>query len=473
MANAKSKNQPSAPESNNAQFKEITQEIYKRNHELAVVNKTLSLLRKLYQISLQALNPSAISEKMSETVRVDLNLEMVGVFLLNDESTELKPFKFSKSDRLADAIVKARPDFTNFKISFIDEHKIVKAVVLDKKPALDSRLSDIWGHVIGESKLNRIAAASHISTVMAFPLISQSRTIGMLVLGLNREYSTLTSHEQDSINSLIDVVAVALDNALLYEKLQETNKQLVLLDKARAEFISIASHQLRTPPATVKWYLAAVLGGDYGQIEEKTKTALERAQSVNNNLISLIDDMLNASRIERGKMEFLFEDTDIKQLVDDVISVLIPQSKMHNLKFSYTPPNMKIPHILADKEKLKQVVNNLIDNALKYTKKGSVTVVLSADQANIHISVKDTGVGLSREDTKKIFEKYGRGKDSKKQSSGLGLGLYVAKVIAEHHRGSIVASSLGPGKGSTFTVTLPIKTDLKAETFDLTQEVQA
>src|SRR6185369_8038201 len=130
-------------------------------------------------------------------------------------------------------------------------------------------------------------------------------------LGLNRDYHSLNTFEQESIKSFIDVIALALDKALLYEQLKVLNNKLQILDKARAEFISIASHQLRTPPATIKWYLAAILGGDFGEITEKVRKGIQSAEMTNNGLISLIDDLLNASRIERGKLEFIFEPTDL------------------------------------------------------------------------------------------------------------------------------------------------------------------
>jgi signal transduction histidine kinase len=255
----------------------------------------------------------------------------------------------------------------------------------------------------------------------------------------------------------------------LSDELANANDKLTVLDKARAEFISIASHQLRTPPATIKWYLAAILHGDYGTFTPKIQKALERAQITNNDLISLIDDMLNASRIERGKMEFLFEETDVVTLAENVVMQLIPQALQKNLKLVWKKPSQKFPTLLADKEKLSQVFNNLIDNAIKYSKVGDIKIELTKTNSELIFKVKDNGKGVAKQDLKTIFEKYGRGTDSKKQASGLGLGLYVAKIVVEHHKGKIWAESLGLGKGTTFVVSLPIKTDLKAEIFDLTQ----
>ena len=250
----------------------------------------------------------------------------------------------------------------------------------------------------------------------------------------------------------------------LDKELGDANEKLKALDQARAEFITIASHQLRTPPATIKWYLSVVLGGDYGEVPEKILEQLKKTQNTNNHLISLIEDMLNVSRIERGKMEFLFEPTNAEELARFSYEQLLPIAGDKGLKLTYEPPTDPLPQIMADKEKLRQVMNNIIDNALKYTKQGSVAAKLFAQGDKIIFQVKDTGKGISPEEADSIFLKYSRGKESVKQSAGLGLGLYVAKVIVEQHKGKIWAESLGVGQGSVFSFSLPINSGLEQTT---------
>ncbi|MBL8030391.1 MAG: GHKL domain-containing protein [Candidatus Doudnabacteria bacterium] len=257
---------------------------------------------------------------------------------------------------------------------------------------------------------------------------------------------------------------------ILSTQLADANEKLKALDQARSEFITIASHQLRTPPATIKWYLSAVLAGDFGKLTDEQKNVIDKANRTNNSQISLIDDMLNVSRIERGKMEFLFEETDALSLADITIEQLTPMSKEKNLNLQFKRPSGFLPKIMADKEKLRQVMNNLIDNALKYTKQGDINVSLEQKNDEIVFSVKDTGKGFSKEEGEEIFQKFKRGNESVKQSAGLGLGLYVAKVIIEQHKGKIWAESQGQGKGSVFAFSLPVHTDLHATTLlDLTK----
>lgn len=450
-------------------LQELNEQIYKHSFELAAVNKTLSLLRKLYQISLLSLDPAAISEQISETVRVDLNMEMVGVFLVDEENKSLNPFKFSQSERLTQTLEKQKVNLSEVKVNNFTTHKQLKQVIVDKSPSTDGTILDIWDKELDKTVLTKISEESHLKTVLLYPLTTQDQIIGMLLMGLNRDYSALSVFEKDSIKSLIDVVAVALDKALLYVKLQEANEQLKALDKARTEFISIASHQLRTPPSTIKWYLGAILNGDFGVLPDDLKAALARTNVTNEAQIATIDDLLNASRIERGKLEFFFEVNDLETVVSAIVEQMIPLAEMKKLALEYTKPSVPLPKILMDKEKVRQVINNMIDNAIKYSKTGTIKVSLKQEGEDLVVKVKDNGKGISKDELLTIFDKYSRGHDSVTHATGLGLGMYVAKVIVEQHNGKIWAESEGVGKGSTFCFSLPIHSDLKATTVDLVQ----
>ncbi|MEO8065561.1 MAG: ATP-binding protein [Candidatus Doudnabacteria bacterium] len=256
---------------------------------------------------------------------------------------------------------------------------------------------------------------------------------------------------------------------ILDKELEAANAQLKILDQARAEFITIASHQLRTPPATIKWYLASILDGDYGKMDAAVHEQLRKTASTNGSMISLIDDLLNVSRIERGKMEFIFQPTDMAEITQITVDQLLPQAEMRKLQLIYEKPKVPLPIINADKEKLRQVINNLIDNAIKYTPKGSITVQLSQTKDDIMVKVTDTGKGVDKEHLKNVFIKFERGKIPAKNSTGLGLGLYVAKVIVEQHKGKIWVESPGVGKGSSFIFTVPIKGEVNTTEFDLTK----
>lgn len=308
-----------------------------------------------------------------------------------------------------------------------------------------------------------------LSIVTLFEVIS-SGSIIVLILRLS-EFALVLGFGIMLIQSVVREVKQREQLEILTKRLEVANEQLKVLDQARAEFISIASHQLRTPPATVKWYLSAIINGDYGQVDPSVKEMLVKTERTNNLLISLIEDILNVSRIERGKMEFLFAQTDVLDLAKITYEQLQPLASEKKQKLAFVAPKTKIPSIMADKEKLRQVMNNMIDNAIKYTPAGgTITVSLTKTKDDLVFQVQDTGKGISKEDASNIFQKFSRGKESIKQSAGLGLGLYVAKVIVEQHKGRLWAESDGVGKGSRFIFSLPIKNGLKETTlFDLTK----
>lgn len=452
---------------NKQNLQQINEEIYKHSQELALVNKTLSLLRKLYQISLLSLDPASLSEKVSETIRVDLNMEAVGLLLYDAAEDTLKPFKFSQSERLTVSLTKQTIHLDSEKLSKISTHSLLGQLIESKKSQLTNKLEDIWGEYLDINKLKIVDDESHIETILLYPIITEEKVTGMLMLALNRGFDVLTDFEKDSVKNFLDVVTVALDKALLYQQLQTANAQLKALDKARAEFISIASHQLRTPPATIKWYIGAVLAGDFGPLTDDLKAALQRTMTTNDAQISTIDDLLNASRIERGKLEFFFEKNALEPVVSSLVEQLQPLAKMKKMNIVYSKPSGTLPDILMDKEKVRQVLNNMIDNAIKYSKQGDINVALKNDGENLVVSVQDTGKGISPDEVNTLFKKYSRGSDSVTHATGLGLGMYVAKVIVEQHGGKIWAESPGVGKGATFIFSLPIHSDIKPTIVDL------
>ncbi|MEK9209580.1 MAG: HAMP domain-containing sensor histidine kinase, partial [Patescibacteria group bacterium] len=241
--------------------------------------------------------------------------------------------------------------------------------------------------------------------------------------------------------------------------LEDANKRLVKLDREKSEFLSIATHQLRTPMTVVKGYISMILEGTFGRFEEKAKEALAKVYTSNERLIKLIDDLLNISRIERGKMEYDFQELALEKLVGDVVSELKPVAERKNLKLVWQE-SKDLPKVKFDESKMRQVVLNLIDNAIKYTEKGEIVLKLERANQKIRLSVKDTGEGIEKEKLPLLFKRYSRLAGSKsiyaRHTQGMGLGLYVAKRIIDDHKGKIWAESEGEGKGSTFFVELSV-----------------
>jgi signal transduction histidine kinase len=213
----------------------------------------------------------------------------------------------------------------------------------------------------------------------------------------------------------------------------------------------------------MKGYASLILEGDLGVLNDKVRDAITRISNSSKTLTNIVDDYLNISRIELGTMKYSFEVMDFKDIVTHVIAELKPNIDKSGLKFNFStnPLNPQERFMIhADRDKFKQVIANLIDNSMKYTRSGSIEVLLSKNNANrkITFSIKDTGIGISPEVMPKLFVKFVRADNANKQNIyGTGLGLYVAKDIITSHKGKIWAESDGDGKGSTFLVEMDME----------------
>jgi signal transduction histidine kinase len=432
-------------------LQEVNEEIYKHNLELAVVNKTLSLLRKLYQISLLTLDPVSLSEKISGTIRSDLNMEFVGIFAFDEKTDTLKPFTFSKVERLKELLVQSGIVLKNIPIPEASKHQTFNKVIHLKTSVITSDLKEIWGGLIDPKILEKISTESHIKTVLLFPLVTPEKIAGILVMGLNRAYESINDHEKESYKSCIDVTSVALDKSYLYKALQDANEKLKGLDKLKTEFLSLASHQLRSPLTAIKGYASMVLEGDFGEINPKAREAVDRVFQSSQNLMKIVEDLLNVSKIEQGGMKYEMATFSLAEIARDMEKDLsITAAKNKGLQLSFESDSDESCMVNGDKEKIRQVVLNFIDNSIKYTKEGEIHVSVIKKDKKIQFRVKDTGMGMTPEIRETLFQKFARGDGARMNTGGSGLGLYLAKEIVEAHKGTVIAESEGPGKGSTF-----------------------
>jgi len=238
----------------------------------------------------------------------------------------------------------------------------------------------------------------------------------------------------------------------------ELRQEVEKLSQAKSEFISIASHQLRTPLTAIKGYISMVLEKSYGKPPEKMEKPLENIYASNERLIKLVNDLLNLSRLEAGKIEFNPELTSLKELVSGIIQELRINVEKKGLYIKIVKPSEPLPKIMLDRDKIRQVILNIIDNAIKYTKEGGITVNLEKLNSEEQIKVSDTGEGMDEKEIQSLFQIFSRATaGTQLHTEGAGIGLYVARQFVEMHGGKIWAESLGKGKGSTFIVRLPIQ----------------
>lgn len=241
-------------------------------------------------------------------------------------------------------------------------------------------------------------------------------------------------------------------------KLSSAYKKLETLDKAKSEFISIASHQLRTPLTAIKGYISMIIEKAYGRPTQKMVKPLESIYTSNERLIKLVNDLLSVSRIEAGKIEFNFEKANIEEIIESVINELKNTVEKKGIYLKFEKEKKDLPKVTVDKDKIRQVIMNIIDNAIKYTSSGGITVRTAESQnSKVEIIISDTGEGMTQEEISRLFQSFSRGEAGTRfWTAGAGLGLYIARQFVEMHKGRIWAESKGKEKGSTFYIELPI-----------------
>lgn len=231
--------------------------------------------------------------------------------------------------------------------------------------------------------------------------------------------------------------------------LQKLNTNLTNLDAKKNEFLSFATHQLRSPLTSIKWGLDSLK-------EKFSMETINHLLVTTDDLIGTVNDLLDISKMEQGGMVMKLEEFDIHDFVGRIVEEFRMTAENKGLKLVFHGDNVAC-FIRSDQNKLRQVFVNLIDNAIKYTKKGEIDVTFKKASHNAVIEVRDTGPGIDEHELSELFDKFLRGKAGKLSEAGSGLGLYLAKQIVQALRGTISAHSQGIGKGSTFRVVLPLK----------------
>ncbi len=246
----------------------------------------------------------------------------------------------------------------------------------------------------------------------------------------------------------------------LSKKLADANEELKKLDRAKSEFISLASHQLRAPLTIIKGYTSMILEGTMGEISQTVRDALEKTYTSGEQLIKLIASLLDLSRIESGKIRYEFKPTNFVELVKKVLGEFKGNADQEGVTLVFENKAEKLSLLSLDSDKIREAVVNLVDNAIKYTVPATpVAIVLEEKREGfVRFSVRDQGIGIKKEDLKKLFTKFNRTDEARAQDpNGMGIGLYFVKRVIEDHGGRVGVESEGIGKGSTFFVELPIK----------------
>lgn len=294
-----------------------------------------------------------------------------------------------------------------------------------------------------------------------------------LYLGPKRSGESYNSQDLDALRIISKELVIGLQNAMRFEeiklfnielqhkvdlatgKLRDQNKKLVLADELKDDFLSIASHQMRTPISAINGYASILNSGDAGKLNKNQQKFAKIIEESTRKLSYLINDFLTVSRLKSGKFNIDKTDTNLKTLLKGEVDGINAQYKAKGVSLKVSIDE-KIPIIKADESKIRQVMMNLIDNALYYTPvEGTVDVSLKKTTGGIVFEVKDSGIGVPKDDQPKLFAKMYRASNAQKvRPDGTGLGLYLAKKVILGHQGHIIFSSV-EGKGSTFGFRIP------------------
>lgn len=436
----------------------ITEEMYKKNYELAEKNKTLSLLRKIDAITLSAVtNINETSKQVVNVIAGDTDLKSLAIYIFDKDGNALVKLAVSETEAITNIEKQLNKSLYNGKIFLTDTINLIARAAAEKKGQITHTLFPILTPGLTQDETTLAQSTLGIQSSLIYPLTVRGNVIGVLVFGISEDEKTLSTYRRDLIERLAEVIGISIDNSLLYQEIQSANEKLQQLDKLKDEFVSLASHELRTPMTAIKSYLWMALMGKGGQLSEKQSYYLGRAYTSTNRLIKLVNDMLNVSRIESGRISLSMVSTNLEKLIQDVIIEITPRAQELGIHIVFTPSNT-IPSVLADPDKIKEVLINLIGNSFKFTPKdGSITITVSQENGMVITRVKDTGAGIKKEDMAKLFHKFSMvGSDylRKQNAQGTGLGLYISKSLIELHGGKIIATSDGENTGTTFSFSL-------------------
>lgn len=296
--------------------------------------------------------------------------------------------------------------------------------------------------------------------------------MGAIIFVSAKPQEEIIQRDKDVLMGFSSHIGTAIENTQLFEQaeghmkellklnndLKRVNQKLKDLLSMKNDFLHIVSHQLRTPLTAMRGFISMWNEGDFDSLPaDKMKEIKARIVNNTERLNNMVNDMVMAMESE-GELKVEFKSVDLRNLVAGNIEMLKPSFEKKDLYLKYKETTKNIPQIEADEKLLLNVFMNLMDNSEKYTDKGGLTIAVGQYGDNVKISFIDTGIGLSKEDKKILFKKFSRGaKSNYINPNGSGLGLFIIKQIIAKHHGKIKASSKGEGKGTTFTITLPVR----------------
>lgn len=359
------------------------------------------------------------------------------------------------------------PDVTKNEIAAFE--MIPAKTTFDPSSELEREM--LWGRLHITSDLHDLNPSyplrSQLRAAVLIPLITKLRLKGVVILTSKRGADEINDDEKDFLRLIGQLVNFSFklfetQNSLVHvsQEVYKANSELHKINKLKDDFVSIASHELRTPMTAIRSYAWMALHRSDIELSEKLRRYLERTLISTERLINLVNDMLNVSRIESGRIEIAPVAFDLPTLVGEVLVEIDAKAKEKNLAIEHV--RSSLPQMFADENKVHQILLNLLGNSLKFTPNGGkISISYFSDGKNIDVAIKDSGVGIAKDDLTRLFKKFSRVDNSyvaAASTGGTGLGLYICKSLLDMMKGTIKVDSEGTNQGSTFTFVLPAAT---------------
>lgn len=324
-----------------------------------------------------------------------------------------------------------------------------------------------YNHLRSVLQQENVSLVVHLKTDFR----ADTSSYGYLLLGAKKSGNIYTKQDLNVIQIISNELVISVQNSLRFEeieqfnvtlqakvneatrKLRSTNEKLEAMDETKDEFISMASHQLRTPLTSVKGYVSMVLEGDAGEINDMQRKLLEQAFTSSQRMVYLIADLLNLSRLRTGKFIIEATPTNLSDVIESEVEQLKETARSRSLRLVYTKPR-SFPTLMLDETKVRQVIMNFVDNAIYYTPSGGkIEITLRETKEAVEFTVHDNGIGVPKSEQHHLFNKFYRARNAQKaRPDGTGLGLFMAKKVIVAQGGAIIFTS-SEGKGSTFGFT--------------------
>ena len=435
----------------------LHQQIRRRIKELTAIHKAGQRLQRLY-------TPDALAQEIIAVLEKTLNYDYGAVLLLDESDGQLVPFALSDQGHGSAFIEEDK--------AYVASHHIREGMGITGWVASTGQ-SICIGDVRNDNRY--YALRNDIRSELCVPMRIGDKIIGVVNVETTK-LNAYTKADKQVLETVSAQIAVAIQNARLYEQIQRyndeleqqvaertkelahANLQLKEIDRLKSEFIATMSHELRTPLNSIIGFTGIILKGITGEVNEEQKKQLSMVYNSSKHLLSLINDILDLSRIESGKMEVSIKKFKVQDVISEVSQTLYPMISQKGLRL-LTDITDETAEIYSDRKKVYQILLNLANNAVKFTEKGEIKIEAKLENETLQMRVSDTGIGIKKEDLDYLFEAFRQiDATARRRYQGAGLGLYLCKKLVTLLGGDIRAESQY-GKGSKFTFTLPIRNE--------------